>query len=162
MTNPLFWWTLLALGSLYTFWRGGAPERVGMAILVIGSILSTLSLRAMPVRFHDVEMGVFIVDIVALLLFVGLALAADRYWPLWVAGLQLVGVASHVLRLADADVIPWAYAITQSLWGYPILLAMVIGAARHRKRLTTLGADRSWARFFGPPGRAMPPPGPTP
>jgi hypothetical protein len=160
MTSSLFYWSVLALCSLYGFWRGGTPERVGMAIVVIGSILTTESASAnLAVRFHALEMGMFLVDIVVFFAFVLLALAADRYWPLWVAGLQLIGVSTHTMMLASPDIIPWVYAVTQSLWGYPILLAIMIGTARHRKRLKANDADPSWTPFFARLGRAMPRPG---
>ena len=156
MTSPLFYWTLLALCSLYVFWRGGSPERVGMAVIVIGSILTTASSTAnLGIRFHSIEMGMFIVDVVVLIAFVALALAADRYWPLWVAGLQLIGVATHTLMLTSPDMVPWVYAVTQSLWGYPILLAIVVGTARHRKRMVRRAVDPSWTRSSARLGRAM-------
>ncbi|MDQ8756448.1 hypothetical protein RCO27_09420 [Sphingosinicella sp. LHD-64] len=163
MTTPLFYWTVLALCGLYVFWRGGAAERVGMGIVVVGSILTTLSASAsLTVRFHSIEVGMFLVDVAVFVAFAALALFADRFWPLWVAGLQLVGTLSHTLVLASSQVVAWAYAVTQALWAYPILLIIVIGAARHHRRLKLSGADPSWTRSSVPPGLPTHPPGPTP
>lgn len=148
MTNPLFYWTLLTLCSAYAFIRGGSPERIGMAILVVGSILSTAFATAnYALRFQQMEVGIFLVDVVGLFAFVALALRADRFWPLWVAGFHLVGVATHAAMAASPDVVPRAYAMGQAFWGYPMLAAMVAGTWRHRKRLALHGRDPAWSDF---------------
>ena len=147
MTDPLFYWILLALCSSYIFLRGAPPERIGIAILVVGSIVSVLSANAYPARFRSMEIGIFLVDLAVLAAYVALALRADRFWPLWVAGFHLVGVATHTAMAASPDVVPRAYAIAQAFWGYPMLAAMVAGTWRHRNRLARFGEDASWADF---------------
>jgi hypothetical protein len=151
---------VLALSGFYIVWRGAAPERIGIGILVVGSILTVVAGETQGLAFTSFEAAVFAVDLAVLAAYVALALCADRYWPLWVAGLQAIGVATHAAELASSAVIPWAYSIGQALWGYPMLLAIVIGAARHRSRTLRYGADRSWNSFFAPPGRRTPPNGP--
>ena len=146
MTNPLFYWTLLALCSVYVLLRGGAPERIGIAILITGSILSTASATAnYALRFRQMEAGIFIVDVLGLVALVALALRANRFWPLWVAGFHLVAVATHAAMAASPDVVPRAYAMAQAFWGYPMLAAMVAGTWRHRDRLARYGEDPSWS-----------------
>ena len=158
MTNPLFYWTLLALCSVYVLIRGAAPERIGMAVLVVGSILSTASATAeYEVRFREMELGIFLVDVAVLVGFVALALRADRFWPLWVAGFHLVGVATHTAMMASEEVVPRAYAMGQAFWAYPILLAMVVGTWRHRQRLALYGSDPSWSDFAAGPANGKPP-----
>lgn len=146
MTNPLFYWILLTLCGAYVFIRGGVPERIGIAILVMGSILSTASATAnYALRFRQMEAGIFLVDVVGLIALVALALRANRFWPLWVAGFHLVGVATHAAMAASPDVVPRAYAMAQAFWGYPMLAAMVAGTWRHRRRLARFGADEPWS-----------------
>jgi hypothetical protein len=53
-----------------------------------------------------------------------------------------------------------AYAVVLTIWSYPILALMVIGAFRHRQRLARAGADRSWVSSSDPSG-PMPMAGPT-
>jgi hypothetical protein len=149
MTGPIFYWTFLGLCSVYILWKGGPPERVGIAIAIVASILSVLSASAVSVRFQDVETGVFLIDLLTLFAFLLLALLADRFWPLWITGIHLIGVTAHTAKLLDPQVVPWVYASTQALWSYPILLAIVIGTARHRKRSKLYGADNSWTSFSG-------------
>ena len=66
--------------------------------------------------------------------FVALALFSKRFWPLWVAGLQLTASTAHVLKVFDAGLVPLAYAVAERFWGYPILLIIAVGAcAQHRR-----------------------------
>lgn len=155
MTSPLFYWGFLALCSLFILARGGPPERIGVLIAVVASVLSTASVtRGMAERFTTVEVGVLVIDLVTLGAFLVLAARADRYWPLWVAGFHMVSVVTHAALMIDPGVVPRVYAFAQALWSYPILLAMVVGTIRHRRRLALYGADKSWARSFVP---SMPP-----
>ena len=60
---------------------------------------------------------------------------AERFWPLWVAGLQLTTVISHGLKAVHFDLLPQAYAAAARFWVYPIFLIIVIGTWRtHRFR----------------------------
>jgi hypothetical protein len=162
MTSPLFYWSFLALCSLFILARGGAPERIGILVAAAASVLSTASVtRGMAERFSSLEVGVFAIDLVTLGAFLVLAARADRYWPLWVAGFHMVSVVTHAALMIDPSVVPRVYAFAQALWSYPILLAMVVGTIRHRRRLALYGADRSWARSFTPSMPPAPQSGPT-
>jgi hypothetical protein len=155
----LFYLVLLTAGCVYAFARGGAPERIGMAIIAGNAILTFFLVSAPPIRFEGVEIGVFSVDVLAFLGFVALALYANRYWPIWVSALLGLGVLGSLAMLLHPRVIPWAYAVVLSIWSYPILLLVAIGTHCHRRRLTRNGADPSWTRSSVPPGPPTPPPG---
>jgi hypothetical protein len=153
MTNPAIYWIILASCSLYVLVRGGAPERIAIGIAVAASILSVTALFGSAAKFDHMEATIFVVDVATLLAFFTLSLFADRFWPLWITGIHLVGVATHAAKLLDPLVVPWAYAVTQALWSYPILLLIVIGAMRHQKRLKRFGVDNSWNGFSAAAGR---------
>ena len=104
----LFYLALLVACCAYALWYGGAPERWGAAIIAVGSVLTTALTSAPVLRFRSVELGVLGVDVVALLAFLVLALRAERFWPLWVTALQVVGLVGHLAKLASPEVIPWA------------------------------------------------------
>ena len=74
------------------------------------------------------------VDLATLAAFVTLALSSRRFWPLWIAGLQLTASAAHALKLFDANLVPLAYAAAERFWSYPILLIIAIGAFRAHRR----------------------------
>jgi len=132
-----------------------------MGIAIVASILSVPALFGSAAKFDHMEAAIFVVDVAALGAFLILSLFADRFWPLWITGIHLVGVATHAAKLLDPMVVPWAYAVTQALWSYPILLLIVIGAVRHQKRLRRYGADNSWSGSFAVAGRMKQPTGPT-
>jgi hypothetical protein len=85
----------------------------------------------------------------------GVALFADRLWPLIVAGLQADAVIIHVCKLIQPDMLPLGYAIGLSIWSYPILVVLAIGTARHRRRLAARGRDPAWSAGRVPAGRAV-------
>ena len=151
---------ILGLSTVYAMFLGGAPERIGAAIIAIGSVLSLEAVSGPIGRFASVEVGVFLVDVAALVAFLVLALRAERFWPLWVAAFQVIGTAGHAVKLVDPAVIPRAYAFILALWTYGMLLAVVLGTWNHRRRLARNGADPSWSTFSGRSATRRPP-GPT-
>lgn len=145
MFNGKLYYVLLALCWIYALVRGGLPEQIGAAIIVIGSQLSVAALSANAARFRSVETGLLVVDVATLISMVFLALRADRYWPLWVAALQVLGTAGHALKFADPEVIRRAYAFILAFWSYPMLALLVSGTWRHQQRLARFGSDQSWS-----------------
>lgn len=134
----------------YALARGGAPERIGATIFLAAALLSLAVAEPQGSRFDSVELGVLMVDLGVLAGFMMLALKANRFWPIWMSGMQAVQVLSHFAIAANATIIPWAYWNAQTLWSYPMLLLLAAAAAWHRVRLRTLGADPSWRRFSTP------------
>jgi hypothetical protein len=129
----------------YAFLRGGAPERIGAGIYGLGTALTVVAGWESSHRFASLEVGILIVDFAAFVAFVVLALRADRFWPLWVAALQLLASAGHVAKLVDPDMNRWAYAFLLAAGSYPTLLLIALGTWRHQQRLKKFGADRSWS-----------------
>jgi len=157
--SPVLYFGLLALVSLYAWFRGGPPERIGAAILAAGSLLSLAARSSSAGRFASVETGIFLVDVATLVGFLILALRAKRYWPLWLTALQTVGIAGHAVKLVDTATIPLAYAFILALWSYPMLLLIALGTWRHQVRLARFGTDPSWSSFSaasGPTPRSGP------
>jgi len=133
------------LVSGYALLRGGPPERIAGASLLGATLLTRLVQNQLPVRFVGVEWGVFCVDLTLFAVLLGIALDADRYWPLWMAALHGLGTFGHIVRLLDVDVLRTAYAFLTAVWSYPILLLLVCGTARHQNRRRRRGVDRSWS-----------------
>ena len=134
MVLQLIYWAALGACLLYAFRRGGAPERLGITIIAVGSILSVIVASGFAARFRTVEWGILLVDVGVLIAFLAIALRTDRYWPLWAAGFHTIGVATHVATLADPDVVSRAYALAQGFWAYPMMIAVAIGTRNHQRR----------------------------
>jgi hypothetical protein len=71
--------------------------------------------------------------------FVAIALQSSRFWPLWVAGLQLTTILGHILKAVQLSLLPIAYAGALRFWSYPILLILAIGTWRTHQRSLRAG-----------------------
>lgn len=152
LSIPLYY-SLLLLCWGYALLRGGAPERAGTTIVLVGSLLTLAAVSSQARSYASVETGVFLVDAATLVAFLILALRAERFWPLWLTALQLLGITGHLVKAADPGLIPKAYAFAAIFWSYPMLLILVLGTWRHQRRLALHGVDRSWSSFSARSGR---------
>lgn len=141
MLSPLTYWMLLASIAAVAFLWGKVDERMAAAICIIASIATKLVHTPLSSRFTQVEVGVMIVDLATLVGFTVIALRSDRFWPLWVAGLQLTTMIAHLFKVVDLDLIPKVYAAASRFWVYPIFLIIVIGTWRSHQRSRRERAD---------------------
>ena len=157
MAHLLFFNAVLIAVIVYSMWRGGGPERAGAGIIIAGDVLTVLVARVYADRFAGIETGILIVDALMFAAFFLLALTANRFWPIWITGLQGVSVMVHGAMAIAPSVIPWAYAFGLAIWSYPILILLIAGTRRHRDRLARNGVDRSWSVSSGrwPPTRRI-------
>ncbi|HXG81126.1 MAG TPA: hypothetical protein VNJ05_04930 [Sphingomicrobium sp.] len=134
MLSPIAYWLLLFAVSAYAFARGRLDERLAAMICIVATLVTWLFNSPLHERFSGVEVGVLAADALALVGFTFLALRSDRFWPLWVAGLQLTTLLSHGLKAIEVDLLPQAYAAAARFWVYPIFLIIVIGTWRSHQR----------------------------
>lgn len=137
---PNFFRILLALVALYAFIRGRSDERQVGLILVVGVIATHLVISPEQHRFGGLETAVMVVDIAVFLGFLWVALKSERFWPLWIAGLQLTTLFGHVLKAIDAGLFSWAYGAALAIWSYPILLLLAVGTWRSDRRAMAQGS----------------------
>ncbi|MCY1246135.1 hypothetical protein D9M72_593410 [compost metagenome] len=140
-----FFVALLILTAGYAWWRGGGPERIAAAAMLVATVVSALVRANVRHRFADVDTGLLIVDGLLLIVLVAVALRADRGWPLLVAALHLMTVGAHGIRLIEPGMIPVTYAVLIALWSYPMQVALAIGTWRHQRRIRRFGTDRDWS-----------------
>lgn len=134
MLSPYFYYVLLIAVAAYAFVRGSADAKLVAAICVIATLATKFVLSPVAHRYSGVEYGVFIVDLLTLFGFIAVALRTDRFWPLWVAGLQLTTLLAHLMKLVETDLLPHAYGAAGRFWVYPIFLIIVVGTWRHQQR----------------------------
>jgi hypothetical protein len=119
----------------YALFRGRTDARIVGGVFLIGNF-ATLSLRShLVTQYSSVEASVFIIDVICLVAFTYAAMISDRFWPLWVSGLQLTTSFGHVLKRIDSELIPLAYAAALRFWSYPILIILAVGVWRSQRRL---------------------------
>ena len=134
MLPAYFYWLLLLAITAYAMWRGRSDERVVAIACLAASLITYAVLSPRILRYSQVEIGVLFVDIGVLTVFTAVALQSSRFWPLWVAGLQLTTSVAHILKAVDPDLLPHAYAAAARFWSYPILLIVAIGTWRGHRR----------------------------
>lgn len=136
LPHYLIFWGILLLTCGYAVWRGNRYEQLAGAICIGASVLSYLTHAPVHTRYVTVETSDLAVDTAVLFAFVAIALRSDRFWPLWVAGLQLTISMSHFFKAIDVDLMPRAYAAAERFWSYPTLLIIAVGAwrAHHRRQ----------------------------
>ena len=139
MLGPFVFIPLLLAVCVYAWWRGGADERIVAAACLAGTVATLLVVSPLRQRYANVEEGLLLVDAAVLAGFIAVALRSKRFWPLWVAGLQLTTFIGHLLKGVDQDLLPRAYGAALQFWSYPILIILALGTYRqHRRQLQAL------------------------
>lgn len=133
MTRVILFWLLLLMSCGYALWRGRKYERIAAVVFICATVLSFLG-HSPRERYVTIEASDLIIDSSVLVAVVAIALVSDRFWPLWVAGLQLVDSMSHLLKAIHADLLPQVYGAAERFWSYPILIILLIGAWRQDQR----------------------------
>ena len=121
---------------LYALLRGRRDERQVGVILVARRRRDDLALlAAAPALFAGLETDVMLVDVAVFAGFLWVALRSERFWPLWIAGLQLTTMLGHAFKLIDTGLFSRAYGAALAFWGYPIVLILAIGTWRAQRRM---------------------------
>jgi len=135
MLGALFFIPMLLAVLGYAYWRGGRDERIVATVCLAGTLATLTSVSPLSTRYTGVEESLALVDMMVLAGFVVVALRSARFWPLWVAGLQLTTALGHGLMAIRSDLMPQAYGAALQFWGYPILVILAVGTWRaHRRR----------------------------
>ncbi|HXH52497.1 MAG TPA: hypothetical protein VNH53_03585 [Sphingomicrobium sp.] len=139
--SPILYWSLLIFTCGYAFYRGGRYERLVALVCLAGTVATITVNSPITERYVDVEGGALLVDSAVLAAFVAIALHSDRFWPLWVAGLQLTTSIAHFLKAMQPELVPQAYGVAVRFWSYPILIILIVGTWRaHQRRLSERSA----------------------
>lgn len=144
MHTKYLYWATLTLTCSYALLRGRGDARVAAAVCAIASLVTHFIIAPKLGGFYSFETGVLLVDTATFAAFVIVALTSSRFWPLWIAGLQMTTLLAHAMRLMSSDLLPIAYAAAGRFWSYPILLILVAGTWRHQSR-TRAEAGRAFA-----------------
>lgn len=130
MLRVAIFYSLLTAVNLLAWRRGRQEERLAAATCVVGTLLTVAVSEEVARRFGDFNFAAFVIDLVVLLVFLGIALRSRRFWPMWVAGLQLVTTTVHLIRLLNDELLSIVFGTALAVWSYPILLLIGIGAWR--------------------------------
>lgn len=144
----------LGLGLAMLRW-GGGPERAVAAIftgVIMGPLIAfRLWATTGSMMFGELAPIYVALDVTALVGFVLIGLNANRNYPLWIAGFQIVAVGAHLVQGLIGSVSPVAYVLLAVGPSYCQLVLMLVGLLRHRARIRRFGAYRDWRRDHGLP-----------
>jgi hypothetical protein len=129
-----FFLAVLLLSCGYALWRGRSDERLVAAICLFATFATRFAISPLSVRYHGLEFGLLAIDLLMLGAFVTIALRSERFWPLWVAGLQLTNSMAHLMKAIELDLLPVAYRAAAVFWSYPILIILAVGTWRGQRR----------------------------
>jgi hypothetical protein len=133
MLPATIFWIFLVVVCACAIWRGRTDERIAAGACAIATLATHFVLGPLKIKYSSVEPGLLALDLAMLATFVVLALRSLRFWPLWVAGLQLSMSMAHLLKAIDDHLMPRAYAAAAVFWSYPILLIILIACWRARR-----------------------------
>jgi uncharacterized membrane protein len=115
-----------------------------VATLLGGASLTVLVASPLGTRFHSVESGILIIDMLILGIFLWLSIRSTRFWPIWIAAILGAEVVIHVALVIAPEVVPRAYMHALAIWSWFAQMVLVIATWRHRRRLMRLGVDAPW------------------
>lgn len=136
---------ILAL-TLYAFRFSEKPEKL------VGAILTSVFLADYAYHFffplgsiyHDVNIGHLVIDAMAFVALLPVAMRANRIYPLWVLAAQLIMLLMHFNREISDLIDPMAYWIITRMPSYIQVLALAIGIVAQRRRARAGQQYPSW------------------
>lgn len=139
---------------------GAAPERILIGSFAVEAMVHALyhSLARGSITWHNLDVGHLALDCGLFAVFIPVALRANRVYPLWIGGAQIIAMSAHVYRFALTEINRFAYDMMSVTPSYVQVLAMGLGLAFHVSRQKRLGNYPSWRGFFAPiPARGRTP-----
>ena len=145
MIHVVVFSSILAMTCGYALWWGGAPERLtAIAYLFGGAATAILPFNAGN-SFHSVERANLLIDLMLFMTLLGISLRANRFWPMWVAAVQLLAIAIHGVKAYDPTLVAWLYNMAVGKVAYPMVAMLAMGVIRHRDRIAAYGSDPDWS-----------------
>ncbi|MFT4054760.1 MAG: hypothetical protein QM681_09655 [Novosphingobium sp.] len=125
-----------------------APECILSGLLVaMGTIDRAYHFAADgSIFWHQTNLGHLFIDVLAMGCAFAVALHANRVYPLWIAGAQIIAMFGHIYRLLLTEINAFAYAVMSITPSYIQLVAIVLGIVSHMSRRKRLGSYPSWRR----------------
>lgn len=129
---------------VYAFVAGGRPERFAMLAQLAAFLFGLAVISFHWTNWRGFPIGVALADVGLSVALTGLALKANRIWPIVLAGLQVATLFAHVAKLLSIPVPTAGYAIFVQLWGWPMLLVTAVGTYKHHQRTKRRGSEQDW------------------
>lgn len=148
-----YWGQIAAIACIVlAAWRWGAgPERILAGILAWFHVADAVNHAVAPFAGgFTIDAGHFVIDAVAAVVAVGVALTANRIYPLWFAAFQLLALLAQVARDLASGVAKLAYEVLYIGPSYFQILLLAGGIWLHHRRVRRFGRYRSWRNSSSP------------
>lgn len=120
VVQAILLWTAAASVSGYIFWKGGAHQKWGAAILLFGWLAS----QCVDVAY-GVKYGVLLIDCLCLVGYAGLSLHSRSLWSLMAVVFQFDDVACHLGKILVPRLGGYGYATGILIFGaYGLVFAL--------------------------------------
>lgn len=129
---------------VYVFAAGGRPERTAIVAQLVAFLLSMLAISFRWIRFENLPAGLALVDLALAGTLTLLALKANRFWPIVLAGMQVAIVFAHAAKVLAFPLPTAGYAIFVQFWAWPMLIVTAVGTYNHRSRTRRFGEEQDW------------------
>lgn len=133
MWSVAIYYTVLLITVAVALRRGGPFERWAAYTALIASVL-TSAVSPFP-TWTDIELNIFVIDVLVLLSFWFITLKTQSFWPYWITGWQLIAIFGHIQKFMFAEILARPYSLLSVYISYPILLLIIYAAgSSSRKR----------------------------
>jgi hypothetical protein len=143
MAVGIIFWLLFLSATGYILLKGNPTQRHAIGIMIFGVVATTIAFVAGSHKWLPLNFAVLGIDIVALALFVRLAIRSNNIWPLLLVGWQLATVVIHLASSFAQDLIPKAYGIGQGIWAYLQFATILIATLKEHRRATRTSSPPS-------------------
>lgn len=126
MWSVAIYYLVLLITVAVAIRRGGPFERWAAYTALIASIL-TSALTPFP-TWTDIELNIFVIDVLVLLSFWLIAMKTQRFWPYWITGWQLIAIFAHIQKYMFSEILARPYSLLSVYISYPILLLIIYAA----------------------------------
>lgn len=117
---------LLLLSSvILVLWKGKWEERLVLATLAIGSLLTPLLHARTERDWLTPDTALFVNELLVTIVILFVAYRSRFFWPIPIAAFQMLALLTPYATLIGQDLVSYAVGMMQGMWAYPQLLIMI-------------------------------------
>ncbi len=131
MWSVAIYYSVLLITVAVAIRRGGPFERWAAYTALIASVL-TSAVSPFP-TWTDIELNIFVIDLLVLLSFWFIAIKTQSFWPYWITGWQLIAIFGHIQKFMFSEILARPYSLLSVYISYPILLLIIYAAGSSRR-----------------------------
>jgi hypothetical protein len=129
----LLFWSSLLLVSLAALRWGGGTEKSVAALYLFAALATALVRPSIAMRYREVEVSVFLIDLALLVGLAIVAVRAERWWPVCAAALQMLTILAHIGKAVNPMLWRYGYQLMAVWTAWPTVGLLAFGIWQHRR-----------------------------